>query len=210
MESVNLVIDEGDFIVILGASGQGKTTLLNMIGGIDRPTEGTIVIDGENITNLDSDELASWRGANVGIVFQSYNLMPYMTAVDNVMLPLTFKGIGGKFRYKKAIELLNTVGLKSRVNHHANLLSGGEQQRVAIARALINNPKILIADEPTGDLDLANATDVMEIIYALYKERKTTVIMATHNPNYAKYADHVVYVSKGEVSAQKGLKRAID
>lgn len=200
-----LEVNEGDFVVILGPSGSGKTTLLHMLAGLDKPTSGSIIVDGENIAALSIDELSQWRLANIGIVFQSYNLMPFMSAIDNVALPLIFAGNSKKQRLIRANALLRTVGLKEKIRQNTNLLSGGEQQRVTIARALINDPKILIADEPTGDLDLANATEVMEILFALYKERKTTIVMSTHNPNYAKYADKVVYIEKGQVSAQKGL-----
>lgn len=201
----NLEVNDGDFVVLLGPSGSGKTTLLHMLAGLDRPSSGSIVVDGENISSFSIDELSQWRLKNIGIVFQSYNLMPFMSAIDNVVLPLIFAGGKKKQRLLKATSLLKTVGLKEKIMQNTNLLSGGEQQRVTIARALINEPKILIADEPTGDLDLANATEVMEILFALYKERKTTIIMSTHNPNYAKYADKVIYIEKGQVSAQKGL-----
>lgn len=208
IEDANLSIKEGDFIVVLGASGSGKTTLLNMLSALDKPTSGQILIDDEDITKLSLNRLSRWRGDNVGIVFQSYNLMSYMSAVDNVILPMIFKGISKRQRKAKALSLLRSVGLKERLYHDSNLLSGGEQQRVAIARALVNNPKILIADEPTGGLDIANATEIMEIIYALYKERKTTIILSTHNPNYAKFADRVLYIQKGEVTVQRSLKNA--
>lgn len=198
-------INEGDFVVILGPSGSGKTTLLHMLAGIDKPTSGSIIIAGQDIAEFSINELSEWRLCNIGIIFQSYNLMPFMSALDNVVLPLIFNGTHKKQRLAKANALLKTVGLKDKAKQDANLLSGGEQQRVTIARALINDPKILIADEPTGDLDMANATEVMEIIYALYKEHKTTIIMSTHNPNYAKYADKVIYIKKGQVSTQKGL-----
>lgn len=206
IKDANLTIDEGDFIVILGPSGSGKTTFLNMLSGIDKPSSGQIIINGQDISKLSVNELSHWRAGNIGIVFQSYNLMPYMTAIDNVALPMVFQGMGKAQRIRKASLLLKSVGLRERAHYNSNVLSGGEQQRVTIARALINNPKILIADEPTGDLDLANATEVMEIIYSLYKERSTTIIMSTHNPNYAKYADKVIYVSKGEVSYQKSIR----
>jgi len=205
IENAFMEVNEGDFVVILGPSGSGKTTLLHMIAGIDKPTSGSIVIAGQDITTLSINELSQWRLNNIGIVFQSYNLMPYMSALDNVALPLVFAGIGKKQRTAKANLLLKTVGLKERIRQDTNILSGGEQQRVTIARALINDPKILIADEPTGDLDLANATEVMETIYDLYKEHKTTIIMSTHNPNYAKYADKLIYIQNGKVSTQKGL-----
>lgn len=200
-----LEINEGDFVVILGPSGSGKTTLLHMLAGLDKPTSGSIIVNGEDITALSINKMSQWRLKNIGIVFQSYNLMPYMSALDNVALPLIFAGINKKQRLLKAGTLLRTVGLNNRIKHNTNLLSGGEQQRVTIARALINDPKILIADEPTGDLDIANATEVIEIILALHKEHKTTIVMSTHDPNYAKYADKVIYIEKCQVSTQKGL-----
>lgn len=209
INKANLSIKKGDFIVVLGASGSGKTTLLNMLSALDKPTSGEILVDEEDITKLSLNQLSRWRGDNVGIVFQSYNLMSYMSAVDNVMLPMVFKGVRKKQRLSKALSLLKSVGLKERLYHDSNLLSGGEQQRVAIARALVNNPKIIIADEPTGGLDLANATEIMETIYSLYKERDTTIILSTHNPNYAKFADKIIYIQKGEITVQRSLKSAI-
>jgi len=208
INKANLCINKGDFVVVLGASGAGKTTLLNMLSTLDKPTDGQILVDNEDITKLSSSKLSRWRGDNIGIVFQSYNLMPYMSAADNVVLPMVFKGVSKKQRKAKALSLLRSVGLKERLYHNSNLLSGGEQQRVAIARALVNNPKILIADELTGGLDIANATEIMETIYSLYKERSTTIILSTHNPNYTKFADKVVYIQKGEVTVQRSLKDA--
>jgi putative ABC transport system ATP-binding protein len=205
IENAFMEVNEGDFVVILGPSGSGKTTLLHMLAGIDKPTSGSIIVAGQDIATFSINELSEWRLNNIGIIFQSYNLMPFMSSLDNVALPLIFAGIKKKQRLAKANTLLRTVGLKEKIKQDTNLLSGGEQQRVAIARALINDPKILIADEPTGDLDLANATEVMEIIYSLYKEHKTTIIMSTHNPNYAKYADKVICIKKGQVSTQKGF-----
>jgi len=205
IENAFMEVNEGDFVVILGPSGSGKTTLLHMLAGIDKPTSGSIIIAGQDIATFSINELSEWRLCNIGIIFQSYNLMPFMSSLDNVALPLIFAGIKKKQRLAKANALLKTVGLKDKIKQDTNILSGGEQQRVTIARALINDPKILIADEPTGDLDLANATEVMEILFTLYKERKTTIIMSTHNPNYAKYADKVIYIHKGHVSTQKGL-----
>ena len=208
INDANLCIKKGDFIVILGESGAGKTTLLNMLSALDTPTSGQILIDKEDITKLSINQLSKWRGDNVGIVFQSYNLMSYMSALDNVVLPMVFKGVGRDQRRTKALSLLRNVGLKERAHHNSNLLSGGEQQRVAIARALINSPKILIADEPTGGLDIANETEIMEIIYSLYKERCATIILSTHNPNLAKFADKVIYIQKGEVTMQGSLNNA--
>ncbi len=209
IDEANFCIKKGDFIVVLGASGSGKSTLLNMLSALDKPTSGQILVDGEDIAKLSPNQLSKWRGENVGIVFQSYNLMSYMSAVDNVILPMIFKGIGRRQRKSRALALLKSVGLKERLYHDSNLLSGGEQQRVAIARALVNNPKLLIADEPTGGLDLANATEIMETIYSLYKERNTTIVLSTHNPNYAKFADKIIYIQKGEVTVQRSLKDAI-
>lgn len=209
IKNANLCVRKGDFVVLLGASGSGKTTLLNLISGLDKPNSGQIIIDGVDIAKLSNNEMACWRGENLGIVFQSYNLMTYMSAVDNVAMPMVFKGVSKKNRINRAISFLRSVGLKDRIYQNVNYLSGGEQQRVTIARALINNPKVLIADEPTGDLDLASATEVMEILYSLYKERKATIIMSTHNPNYAKYADKVIYIQKGIVSCQKGIQDEI-
>jgi putative ABC transport system ATP-binding protein len=209
ISNVNFTIKKGDFVVVLGPSGSGKTTLFNLLSGLDKPDEGEIIIDGEDITKFSTGKLSLWRSENVGIVFQSFNLMTYMSAIDNVALPLVFKGVSRKNRYNKASALLRTVDLKHRYDYPANVLSGGEQQRVAIARALVNNPKLLIADEPTGDLDLTNATEVMQIIYDLYKEKKATIILSTHNANYAKYADQVVYVAKKSATTQKGIKDEI-
>lgn len=206
IKDANLSIKEGDFVVILGPSGSGKTTFLNMISGLDKPTSGAIYINGEDITQLGRGKIDEWRRGYIGIIFQSYNLMPYMNSIDNIALPLVFQNVGRRERRRRALSLIKCVGLVDRAYQNTNYLSGGEQQRVTIARALINNPPILIADEPTGDLDLANATEVMDILFSLYKERKTTIIMSTHNANYAKYADKVVYIQKGEVTCQKGPK----
>ena len=206
IRDANLTIKEGDFVVILGPSGSGKTTLLNMISGLDKPTSGSIYINNRDIAELPRSKIDEWRRDYIGVIFQSYNLMPYMNVIDNIALPLIFQGVRKKDRLRKAAALIKCVGLEERKFQNTNYLSGGEQQRVAIARALINNPPILIADEPTGDLDMANATEVMEILFSLYKERKTTIIMSTHNANYAKYADKVIYIQKGEVTTQKGPK----
>lgn len=194
LDGVDISVEKGEFVIIMGPSGSGKTTLLNLICGLDQPSSGSVIVDSVEIAKMKPNDLSTWRSENVGIIFQSYNLMPYMSAVNNVALPLVFKGISKKYRTLKAASLLRAVGLKSRYNIDSNLLSGGEQQRVTIARALINNPKIVVADEPTGDLDVTNATEIMEILLRLNKERKTTIIMSTHNLNYAKFADKVVYI----------------
>lgn len=197
------LIRPSDFVIILGKSGSGKTTLLNLMAGLDRPTEGQIYFEGVDITKLSLDELARWRAEKVGVIFQSYNLLPFMTSIENAALPLTFSGVSKKKRLAKAESLLREIGLNDRICLNANLLSGGEQQRVTIARALINDPAIIIADEPTGDLDEENATEVMKILYASYKERKTTVIMATHNADYVQYADQVIRIENGELTFKR-------
>ncbi len=197
LRNVNFSISAGEFVLLLGPSGSGKTTLLNLIAGIDKPSYGQIFIDQEEISRMKPDELSSWRSRNIGFIFQSYNLMSYMTALDNVALPLVFQGVSKKKRNAKAKNMLKAVGMSNMSDNACQVLSGGEQQRVTIARALINNPKILIADEPTGDLDSKNAAEVMNIIYSLYKERKTTIIMATHNEDYIKFADKIIRLHDG-------------
>ena len=202
LKKVNCIIKHGDFVVLLGASGSGKTTLLNLIAGLDKPDSGSIIVNDAEVSILKTDELSHWRGKNIGFIFQNYNLMPFMSALDNVALPLIFQRICRKERKKRSAGMLRAVGLKDFIDNACHLLSGGEQQRVTIARALVNNPEILIADEPTGDLDSKNAKDIMEIIYGLYKERKTTIIMATHNTAYTKYADQIINISDGKVTSQ--------
>jgi len=203
LRNVNFTINEGEFVVLVGASGSGKTTLLNLIAGLDMPSYGQITVGGEDLSKLTIDELCKWRAKNIGVIFQNYNLMPYMTAIDNVALPLVFQGIGKQKRIEKARSLLKSVGLQSSAHSPCQVLSGGEQQRVTIARAIINEPKILIADEPTGDLDPHNAEEVAEIIYTLYKERKTTIIMATHNIEYKRFADRVFQLNDGRLGGAK-------
>lgn len=202
LSGLTCAIEEGEFIVILGKSGSGKTTLLNLVAGLDKPTHGNIIVDGLDISTLSINDLCRWRASYIGVIFQAYNLMPYMTALDNVALPLVFRGIKKSRRIEQAENLLKAVGLKCRLDSNINLLSGGEQQRVTIARALINRPKILIADEPTGDLDPENAGSIMELLYSFYKMRRTTVIMATHNVEYVRYADRVITLKDGKVECK--------
>lgn len=199
LKNVNCSINKSEFVVILGASGSGKTTFLNMIAGLDKPTNGNIFVNSQDITSFSMDELSLWRAKNIGVIFQSYNLMPFMSAIDNVALPLVFQGISKRQRYKKAASLLKAVGLKNQVHSSCQLLSGGEQQRVTIARALVNSPKLILADEPTGDLDTKNADEIVEILFNLYKEGDTTVVMATHNLAYTKFADRILNIKDGEM-----------
>lgn len=200
LKNVDCSISAGEFVILLGASGSGKTTLLNIIAGLDKPTSGGVIIDELETTKLSIDQLSGWRAKNIGVIFQSYNLMSYMSAQNNVALPLVFQGFPRKERAKKAASLLRAVGMGDHLQSSCQVLSGGEQQRVTIARALVNSPKIILADEPTGDLDTKTADEVMEILFNLYKEGDTTIVMATHNLAYTKFADRVLNIKDGAVS----------
>ena len=200
LKGVDCSVGAGEFVVILGASGSGKTTLLNIIAGLDKPTSGQVEVDGLETTGLSIDQLSEWRAKNIGVIFQSYNLMSYMSAQNNVALPMVFRGIPRKERARKAASLLRAVGMGDHLQSSCQVLSGGEQQRVTIARALVNSPKIILADEPTGDLDTKTADEVMEILFNLYKEGDATIIMATHNLSYTKFADRVLNIKDGAVS----------
>ncbi|MFA6423507.1 MAG: ABC transporter ATP-binding protein [Patescibacteria group bacterium] len=206
LNSNNFAIKEGDFAVILGESGCGKTTLLNILAGLDKITSGELHIMGDDINAIPRKKINSWRADHLGIVFQHFNLIPFMSATENVALPLIFRGISKKTRLSKAKSLLKSVGLSDRVNHVPSELSGGEQQRVAIARALVTSPKIIIADEPTGELDSKNSADVMEFFARINKDLKTTIIMATHNPSYAFHASRIIHLFDGHITSQQVKK----
>lgn len=197
LHNINLDIPEGDFVALMGPSGSGKTTLLNLIGGIDSPTEGVLKVGGQRIDDYSADELATWRAETVGFIFQSYNLMPVLTAQKNVELPLLLTDMGGAERTKRAGFALELVGLGDRAKHKPNELSGGQQQRVAIARALVSDPKLLICDEPTGDLDRKTADEVLRLLQRLNSEFGKTIIMVTHDPKAAEYAKRTVHLDKG-------------
>lgn len=197
LHNINLDIPEGDFVALMGPSGSGKTTLLNLIGGIDSPTEGVLKVGGQRIDDYSADELATWRAETVGFIFQSYNLMPVLTAQKNVELPLLLTDMGGAERTKRAGFALELVGLGDRAKHKPNELSGGQQQRVAIARALVSDPKLLICDEPTGDLDRKTADEVLRLLQRLNSEFGKTIIMVTHDPKAAEYARRTVHLDKG-------------
>lgn len=201
LKEINCSVAAGEFVIVLGASGSGKTTLLNMIAGLDKPTSGEVIIDSLETTELSIDQLSHWRAKNIGMIFQSYNLMSYMSALNNVALPLVFQGIPRPERIRKSASLLRAVGMGEHLKSSCQVLSGGEQQRVTIARALINSPKIILADEPTGDLDTKNADEVMEILFNLYKEGNTTIVMATHNLAYTKFADRILNINDGKISS---------
>ena len=200
LKNISLAIDEGEFIAFMGPSGSGKTTLLNLIAGIDKPTSGSIIVGGANIVELDETELAAWRSRNVGFIFQFYNLIPVLTALENVELPLILTPLSKKQRRAHAEIALKVVGLESRLHHYPRQLSGGQEQRVAIARAIVTDPAILVADEPTGDLDKTSAEEVLGLIDRLNRELNKTILMVTHDPRAAERARCVRHLEKGELA----------
>jgi putative ABC transport system ATP-binding protein len=202
LHHINLNIAEGDFLALMGPSGSGKTTLLNLIGGLDSPTGGSISVGGQRIDQLGAGALAKWRAANVGFVFQFYNLMPMLTAQRNVELPLLLTRLSAAQRRKNAAIALQLVGLDERSTHKPSELSGGQQQRVAIARAIVSDPTLLVCDEPTGDLDRQSAEDVLGLLRTLNREHGKTIVMVTHDPKAAEYANHTLHLDKGTLVEQ--------
>jgi putative ABC transport system ATP-binding protein len=200
LHNITLNIMEGDFLAFMGPSGSGKTTLLNLIAGIDKPTSGRILIAGTDITELSETELAVWRSHNIGFIFQFYNLIPVLTALENVELPLILTPLSKKERRNHAETALQVVGLADRMHHFPRQLSGGQEQRVAIARAIATDPAILVADEPTGDLDKASAEDVLELMDRLNRELNKTILMVTHDPRAAERARSIRNLEKGELA----------
>lgn len=198
LKKVNLNIEEGDFVAIVGPSGSGKSTLLNVIGGLDRPTNGKIILKGENLSELSEDDLARIRRDEIGFIFQQYNLIHTMDSLENVSLPLYFSGVGKKERLEKAQRLLEKMGLGDRLYHKPNELSGGEQQRVAIARALINDPKIILGDEPTGNVDSQAGAMIMDILKELNMENRT-IIIVTHDMEIAKKTKYIIRMKDGMI-----------
>jgi len=197
LDDIDLEVAAGEFLALMGPSGSGKSTLLNLIAGIDKPTSGTLIVNGLDIASLTESELADWRARNVGFIFQFYNLLPVLTAFENVELPLLLTGLSGRARREHVRTALDLVGLSDRVSHYPSELSGGQQQRVAIARAIITDPAILVADEPTGDLDRVSALDVLQLIERLNRELAKTVIMVTHDQRAASYARRLAHLDKG-------------
>jgi putative ABC transport system ATP-binding protein len=204
LHGVDLDIPRGDFLALMGPSGSGKTTLLNLIGGLDSPTAGTITVDGERIDQLSSSRLSAWRAANVGFVFQFYNLLPVLSAQRNVELPLLLTSLGGSERRRRAEIALTLVGLRDRARHKPRELSGGQEQRVAIARAIVSDPTLLVCDEPTGDLDRATAHEIMLLLQMLNREHGKTIVMVTHDPKAAEYAAHALHLDKGTLAPADG------
>ena len=201
LNTVTLKIRKGDFVAIMGSSGSGKSTLMNIIGCLDRPTSGTVIIDGENISIVSDNELAEIRGRKIGFIFQKFNLIPTMTALKNIALPMVFLGGTKADRDRRAAELLGKVGLTNWATHRPSELSGGQQQRIAIARALSNNPSIILADEPTGNLDTKTGEQIMELLVALNKEGKT-ILLVTHAIALKRFANRVINMLDGEVSEE--------
>ncbi|HTK96340.1 MAG TPA: ABC transporter ATP-binding protein [Terriglobales bacterium] len=199
LADITLDIEAGDFIALMGPSGSGKTTLLNLIAGIDKPDSGTLRVDGVDIAALGEAELADWRAAHVGFIFQFYNLMPVLTAYENVELPLMLAPLSRAERRARVELVLSVVGLTDRMKHYPNELSGGQQQRVAIARAVVADPTIIVADEPTGDLDRVSAADILAMLQRLNRELGKTIIMVTHDANAARAARSLLHLEKGEL-----------
>jgi putative ABC transport system ATP-binding protein len=201
LRGVNLTLDKGAFLAVVGTSGSGKSTLMNILGLLDRPTSGRYLLEGEDVSGFDRDRRAVLRNRLIGFVFQSFNLLPRTSALENVELPLLYgsRGRSAVDRHQKAKDLLTAVGLGDRTHHTPSQLSGGQQQRVAIARALVTDPQILLADEPTGNLDSRTSLEVMEILQRLNRERGITIILITHEPDIAAYADRMVAVRDGKV-----------
>jgi len=205
LHGVDLDIPQGEFLALMGPSGSGKTTLLNLIGGLDTPTGGQIVIGGQRIDQLSSRELARWRAAHVGFVFQFYNLMPVLSAQRNVELPLLLTSLSTAERRRRATIALTLVGLADRARHKPRELSGGQEQRVAIARAIVSDPTLLICDEPTGDLDRGTAAEILTLLQMLNREHGKTVVMVTHDPKAAEYASRRLMLDKGTL-AKNGVR----
>ncbi len=204
LHDITLDIERGDFVALMGPSGSGKTTLLNLIGGLDSPSAGEIAVGDTRIDAMSSGQLAQWRANNVGFVFQFYNLMPTLTALKNVELPLLLTRLPAAQRRRNAEIALELVGLKERGRHRPAELSGGQQQRVAIARAIVSDPTLLICDEPTGDLDRASAEDILGLLQTLNRDHGKTIVMVTHDPKAAEYATHTLHLDKGNLVEQLG------
>jgi putative ABC transport system ATP-binding protein len=202
LRNLDLDIEAGGFVALMGPSGSGKTTLLNLLAGIDRPTSGTLSIGGDPVHTLSRAALARWRSTNVGYIFQLYNLIPVLTAYENVELPLLLHTLSRRQRHERVSEVLESVGIADRHAHYPRQLSGGQEQRVAIARAIVAEPTILLADEPTGDLDRESATAVMDLLARLNAEQGRTIIMVTHDPRTTEWADTVMHLEKGQLIEQ--------
>jgi len=199
LQGINLAIESGAFVSIMGPSGSGKSTLLNMIGCLDIPTKGRALLKNKDISLLSENQLSYLRGKTIGFVFQEFNILPNLTALENVVLPMVFQSVSPEKRTERAKELLNFLGLKNRIKHRATELSGGERQRVAIARAFANDPEMVIADEPTGNLDSVSGKKIMEILTDFHENQGKTVVVVTHDPNIANYSEELVNIRDGQI-----------
>jgi putative ABC transport system ATP-binding protein len=199
LHGVNLSVEKGEFVAMMGPSGSGKSTTMNILGCLDRPTSGTYVLEGKNVEDLDNDELADIRNSTIGFVFQGFNLLQKTSALENVELPLLYAGIGGKERRERAIKALEEMGLSDRMDHDPSQLSGGQQQRVAIARGIVNRAPILMADEPTGNLDSKTSDEIMSLFCKLNDEDGITIILVTHEPDVAAYAKRILHFKDGVI-----------
>ncbi|MFV0378834.1 MAG: ABC transporter ATP-binding protein [Mangrovibacterium sp.] len=200
LREVSLTIHEGEYVAIMGASGSGKSTMMNVIGCLDTPTSGEYMLNGQQVARLSDDELAEIRNAEIGFIFQTFNLMPRNTALENVMLPLVYAGVKKQQRQERASKMLESVGLEDRMEHKPNELSGGQRQRVAVARALINNPAILLADEPTGNLDSKTSEEIMELFSHIHKQGNTLVVV-THEEDIARHAHRIIRLKDGQIES---------
>ena len=199
LQGLNLDIKNGEFLAIMGPSGSGKSTAVNMIGCLDVPTKGKILLDNHDISKLSESELAQIRGRKIGFIFQQFNLIPTLTALENIMLPMIFQGIAESERIQRAVKLLELVDLGDRIHHKPTELSGGQQQRVAIARSLANNPEVVLADEPTGNLDSKTVANVLEFLQKLHKKENKTIVMVTHDANLSNVAERIEFLKDGKI-----------
>jgi putative ABC transport system ATP-binding protein len=209
LRGVSYTIEKGDFLAIMGSSGSGKSTLMNILGCLDKPTSGTYILDGVDVSTLDKNRLAEIRNRKIGFVFQSYNLLKRTTALENTELPLLYSTVSGKEMTERALESLAAVGLRDRAHHKTNQLSGGEQQRVAIARALLNNPTLILADEPTGNLDSKTSCEIMDIFSNLNREKNITMVMVTHETDIAAYAKKRIHLKDGLIVHEESSEPAV-
>jgi putative ABC transport system ATP-binding protein len=209
LQDLSLIVNTGEFLALMGPSGSGKSTLLNLIAGIDQPDQGEILMDGQDIAKMSESALARWRANNVGFIFQFYNLIPVLTAFENVALPLQLTTLSDAEKKTRVTEALAMVGLSDRMDHTPNELSGGQQQRVAIARALITDPALIVADEPTGDLDRQSAQDILAMLGQLNREMGKTIVMVTHDPKAAESARAIVHLEKGQLESDSAHRASV-
>ena len=209
LNGASFTIDKGEMVAIMGPSGSGKSTLMSIIGCLDAPTSGKYMLDGVSVENMDEAKLAETRGRKIGFVFQQFNLLARTSALENVMLPLTYAGVSGKERNDRAMKALDRVGLSQRTHHAPNELSGGQQQRVAIARALVNEPAILLADEPTGALDSKTSVEIMDLFQSLHKDSGQTVILVTHDSYVARHTDRIIKISDGKIVSDEANRNPL-